>query len=87
MKKRNLISGTKLHGHWLPCGACAVVFGFTAKASPFWYGDIAPATNRIAASCNDAVGVTAVETHWLSVSRSAETTFTTYPCGLMMVIR
>ena len=87
MKMRDLISGRNLQGRWLPCVALAVVLGFAAKASPFWYGGAAPATNRMAVSGDYAVGATAVETHRLSMEWSAETTFTTYPCGLMMVIR
>ena len=87
MKMRDLMFGWNPHRRWLPCVALAVVLGFAAKASPFWYGDAVPATNRMAVSGDYAVGATAVETHRLSVEWSAETTFTTYPCGLMMVIR
>ena len=44
-------------------------------------------TNRVAASQAAEVSGTATECRWLSVEWSDERTFTTYPRGLMFVVR
>ena len=61
--------------------------GVAYGANPFWYQDAAPLTNRVAASQDAAVSATATECRWLSVEWSDERTFTTYPRGLMFVVR
>ena len=87
VKMNSSISGKMLYGRWIPFAVLAVGFGSAAVASPFWYGDAAPATNRVAASCGDAIGTTALESRRFSEAWSEETTFTTYPRGFMAVIR
>ena len=62
-------------------------WGIAYGANSFWYQDAAPMTNRVAASQAAAVSGTATECRWLSVEWSDERTFTTYPRGLMFVVR
>lgn len=72
-----------------------VLFSAMAAASlfsvrgdnPFWYQDVEPATNRAAVSSAAAVSVAAMESRLMSVEDSEETSFTTYPCGLVFCIR
>ena len=71
------------------CSVVLAVAGawFAHAANPFWYNDTAPATNRVEAGVGSADGEFTADFRLWSVGYSGETTFTTYPCGLMFVIR
>ena len=68
--------------------ALAIAGGwFAHAANPFWYNNADPATNRVEVGIASADGECVADFRLWSVSSSKETTFTTYPCGLMFIIR
>ena len=58
-----------------------------ACATPFWYGDVAPATNRTAAASDSFTGTSATEFRVLSVVEAAGEPFDTLPYGVILIVR
>jgi hypothetical protein len=64
------------------------VGGAFAADNPFWYNGTIPSTNRVEVGCGSSVNVNCdVEFSLWSERCSAETTFNTYPLGLMFIVR
>ena len=58
-----------------------------AYATPFWYNDAAPATNRVAASSDSFVSSSATEFRMLSVVEAVGDPFDTFPFGMILIVR
>lgn len=65
----------------------AIICCGVAYATPFWYNDAAPATNRVAAASNSFTGTSATEFRVLSVVEAAGETFDTRPYGIVLIVR
>ena len=78
--------GVTMKGILFSTAAAASLFSVRGD-NPFWYQDLDPATNRAAISSAVAASPTAMESRLISVENSEEISFTTYPCGLAVLIR
>ena len=78
--------GVTMKGILFSTAAAASLFSVRGD-NPFWYQDLDPATNRAAISSAVATSPTAMESRLISVENSEKISFTTYPCGLAVLIR
>ena len=59
----------------------------TAYGADFWYQGSEPSTNRMAVASSSATSGTATEFRIISEEISSESSFSTYPVGLMISFR